>query len=104
MLDYDEEFLKARILALHYAHLVGGEPLILFMGGKSDIQTREQAELIISGFWEMVDLAIDDNHNDKEIEGVVDIEFWMHKLFIMMNGYMNRNGYQEPWDKSQDDR
>jgi hypothetical protein len=55
---------------------------------------------VIKGFWQMTDLAIEDNHSNKSIEGVDDIEFWMHKLFIKMNGYMARNGFDELWDAS----
>ena len=43
-------------------------------------------------------------HADKQIENVVDIEFWMHKLFIKVNGYMTKNGFGHIWNASVDER
>lgn len=39
------------------------------------------ADRIIDGFWQMTDLAIEDHQQNKQVEGIDDIEFWMHKLF-----------------------
>lgn len=100
MLNYDEDSQNAKILAVHYAHQVGEEFLLRFMSGRADIFSREQAVLVIQGFWKMTDLAIQDNHDDKHIEGIVDIEFWMHKLFIKVNGYMAKYGFKDIWDAS----
>lgn len=104
MHTYDEGSLNAKILAIHYARLVGGEDLFEFMSGKADLLSKDQAALIIRGFWEMTDLAIQDNYDDKEIEGIADIEFWMYKLFIMVNGYMTKNGFSDIWDESVEER
>lgn len=100
MLRYDEESQNAKILAIHYARLVDEEFLLSFMSGKADILSRDQAMLVIQGFWKMTDLAVQDNHDDKQIEGVVDIEFWMQKIFIKVNGYMTKHGFKDIWDAS----
>lgn len=104
MLEYNENAQNTKMLALHYANKVGGELLSGFMGGNTDILSNEEAEQVISGFWKMTDLAIKDSHDDKRVEGVVDIEFWMHKLFNKVGGYMARFGYGELWEKSMEDR
>lgn len=48
----------------------------------------------------MTNLAIQDNHANKQIENIIDIEFWMQKLFIKVNGYMTKRGFKEIWDAS----
>lgn len=100
MLRFDEDSQNSKILAVHYASQIGEEFLLNFMSGNADILSREQALLVIQGFWKMTDLAIKDNHEDRQIEGIADIEFWMHKLFIKVNGYMTKYGFKEVWDAS----
>lgn len=78
--------------------------LLAFMSGQADITSKEQATSVIEGFWKMTDLAIQDNHDDKQIDGVVDIEFWMHKLFIKVKEYMTKNGFGHIWNASVDER
>lgn len=104
MLKYDADSENARILAVYYARHVGCDTLARFMSGEIDISTTEDAALVIKGFWQMTDRAIDDCHANKIIEGVTDIEFWMHKLFIKINGYMTRNGFKSIWDASVEER
>jgi hypothetical protein len=104
MLKYDEDTENAKILAIHYAHQIGDDILIKFMSGEADISSTKEATLVIKGFWQMTDLAIADNHANKIIEDVNDIEFWMHKLFIKINGYMTKNGFKTLWDASVEER
>ena len=54
---------------------------------------------MIRYFWKMVNLSIDDNDNNVLVEGAEDIEFWMHKLFNKVSGYMEIQGYEELWDE-----
>jgi len=100
MLEYNENTLNAKILAIHYAEKLGGDTLAAFMKGECDIKSNEDAEIIISGFWAMTDLAISDNNSDVIVDGISDIEFWMHKLFNKVGGYMIRNGYKTQWEDS----
>lgn len=94
MLEYNENTKNARILAIHYAEKIGGDALIAFMRGECDIKSGDELETIIRGFWAMNDLAISDSHNDVMVDGISDIEFWMHKLFNRVGGYMIKNGYK----------
>lgn len=104
MLNYDEDSQSAKVLASHYANLVGDKFLVDFMTGKVDISSQDQLQSVIDGFWGMTDLAIQDNEDGKTIAGVVDIEFWMHKLFIKVNGYMTKNGFGKQWDAAMNER
>ena len=104
MLKYDEDSQNAKVLAIHYASRVGGDLLKAFVSGQSDITSIEDAKLAIDGFWKMTDLAIQDNSENKEIEGINNIEFWMYKLFIKVNGYMTKNGFVDIWDAAANER
>lgn len=100
MLEYNETSNPAKILAIHYAKQVGDIELVRFMSGQSDILSSEMADRIIDGFWQMTDLAIEDHQQNKQVEGIDDIQFWMHKLFNKVYGYMTKNGFQEQWDRA----
>ncbi len=99
MLEFNESTQKAKLLAVHYATLVGDPALIGFMSSETDIRSAEQAKSIIEGFRQMTDLAVVDHHNSMTIEGIDDIEFWMYKLFNKVYGYMNKNGFSDIWDE-----
>jgi len=104
MLKYNENSEKTKLLAAYYASKVGSKRLHDFMTGCTGAKTQEEANEIIDGFWRMTDLAIDDNEKGVEIEGISDIEFWMHKLFNKVYGYMVNNGYEVQWKKSLKER
>lgn len=63
----------------------------------------EEALKVAKIFWEMTDLAIDDNENNVTIDGVNDLEFWMHKLFNKVSGYLKKQGYEAQWDQATDE-
>jgi hypothetical protein len=94
------------MIAVHYASRVGEELLLSFMSGQIDVINHEEAQkvIVIDGFWKMTDLAIEDNEKDIAVQGVSDIEFWMHKLFNKVYGYMVKNGYESQWKKSLSER
>ncbi|MCX2783735.1 hypothetical protein OQJ46_12135 [Microbulbifer thermotolerans] len=104
MLEFNETTQNAQKLAVHYAKKLGDQLLIDFMSSSRDVTSPEEATAVIKGFWEMTDLAIEDNHNNKSVEGISDIEFWMHKLFNKVYGYMLRNGFEEQWQNISDQR
>lgn len=99
MLEFNESTQKAKVLAVHYSVRVGDPLLISFMSSEADIQSADQAKRIIEGFRQMTDLAVDDHHNNVTVEGIVDLEFWMYKLFNKVYGYMAKNGFSDIWDK-----
>lgn len=100
MLSYSEASNPAKALAVHYSKQVGDDNLVRFMSGQSDIQGTDAAIKIIEGFWKMTDIAIEDYQHGKQIEGIDDIEFWMHKLFNKVYGYMVKHGFENEWDNA----
>ncbi len=99
MLNFTESAKNSQMLAIHYAKKLGNDFAVDFMSSKVGISSPEEAETITRVFWEMVDLAIEDNEKEITVEGIEDIEFWMHKLFNKVSGYMTLNGYEDQWDK-----
>ena len=67
MLEYNENTQNAKTLAQNYANQVGNVLLVEFMAGRADLSSKEQAASVIAGFWQMTDLAIKDNNEDKQI-------------------------------------
>ena len=104
MLNYNEASNPAKVLAIHYSNRVGDVDLIHFMSGQSGISSKDMAFRIADGFWKMTDMAADDYKQNRQIEGIDDIEFWMHKLFNKVYGYMAKYGFQDEWDKASDQR
>jgi len=100
MLNFTEANKNAQVLAIYYSKVVGDKFVIDFMSSKTEISSPEEAVLVTKVFWEMVDKSIDDNNNENAIEGIDDIEFWMHKLFNKVSGYLTLNGYKEQWVKT----
>lgn len=99
MLEFNESTENARKLAVHYAELVGDADLVAFMSSATEVTSTDEAKKIIEGFRKMTDLAVGDHHNNVAVEGISDIEFWMHKLFNKVYGYMTRNGFADIWDE-----
>lgn len=103
MLDFDLDAAKEQILAIHYAKKVNNQYVIEFMSSKAEIRKPEDAIEIAKVFWEMTEFAIDDNDNNIEVEGITDLEYWMHNLFNKVSGYLKKNGYEEQWDQVTDE-
>lgn len=100
MLSYTDADEGSKVLAKHYTKILENEPFKNFMLAESEIKTADEAILITELFWRMVDLSIVDNENNVIVDGVSDIEFWMHKLFNKVSGYMLKNGFEEQWDET----
>jgi len=102
MLEFNTAAANAKLLAIHYANQVGDAELVRFMSGEADIRSAQMAVAVIEGFWKMTDLAAIDHEQGKSVAGVEDIEFWMHKLFNKVYGYMVKQGYREQWEQASD--
>ena len=99
MLEFNDSDYEAKILARHYSEKLDSELFSQFVTAEVDVSSKDEAEEVIRYFWKMVDLSIDDNDNNVLIDGVEDIEFWMHKLFNKVSGYMEVHGYEDLWDE-----
>ncbi|GAA6166798.1 hypothetical protein [Sessilibacter corallicola] len=99
MFSFDASAAESKKLAMYYANQTDLPDLIKFIDGKYTLENKLQAQLIINAFWQITDMAIDDYQADKVVEGISDIEFWMHKLFNKIGGYMIKNGYRDIWEE-----
>ncbi|WP_445356512.1 hypothetical protein ACJJIC_04205 [Microbulbifer sp. ANSA002] len=99
ILKFNESTKESQVLAIHYAKKLENDLLLEFVSSRKEIESSEEATQIAQGFWDMTDLAIEDHASNKSIEGVDNIEFWMHKLFNKVYGYMVKNGYKIQWQE-----
>ena len=103
MIEFTEHNLTAQKLALHYARKLSDDFAISVFSLSNDVTTPTEAEKITRFYWSMINLAVDDQENEKEIEGVVDLEYWMEKLLNLVMGYLNNVGLGEYWAKVSDE-
>lgn len=103
MLNFSEHNAPAQYIASHYARITGNDYALRVISQDADITTPEEAEEITRFYWAMVDLAVEDQEQGKEIEGATDLEFWMEKLLNILMGYLNRIGYGDNWAKVSDE-
>lgn len=100
MLNYTDADKGSMVLAKHYTKVLGNERFKNFLLAESEIKTADEAALMTELFWKMVDLSIADNENNVAVDDVSDIEFWMHKLFNKVSGYMMKYGFEAQWDET----
>ncbi|WP_444887486.1 hypothetical protein [Microbulbifer sp. JMSA008] len=91
ILKFNESTKKSKVLAIHYAKKLENNLLLEFVSSRKEIESSGEATLVALGFWDMTDLSIEDHASHKSIEGVDNVEFWMHKLFNKVYDYMVKN-------------
>ncbi len=97
MLEFSKDEKNSQILAIHYARKMNNPLFLSFVSSHTDITGKEDAISITEAFWEMTDLAAEDNQNDRIVEGIADLEFWLQKLFNLVRGYIINCGYKDVW-------
>ncbi len=102
MLIFDPESENAQKLALHYSKKIGDTLAKKFFSSQIALSNKDEAYHIASIFWELSDLAADDNQKNIAVEGIVDLEFWMYKLLNITSGYMEKSGYKKQWLAAKD--
>ena len=100
MLKYSPHQQICQTLAIHYARKIDHSFFLDFVLSRADIGSAEDAATITLAFWEITDLAVEDYQNDIAVEGIVDLESWMFKLFNLVRGYVVKSGYAEVWDEA----
>ena len=98
MLSFSESDMPSKKLAVYYAKKLNDDLMIEILSAKKAISSAAEAKQVTRAFWEMVDLAAQDNQHDVSIEGITDIEFWMHKLFNIIMGYVDACGFKSEWN------
>lgn len=102
MLNFSNEDHLAQVIGLHYAVQLNNSYAQQVFGLKAYIKTPAEAEAITLFFWSMVDCAVEDEEQGKEIEGTVDLQLWMERLMNILMGYINRIGFGDVWAKTSD--
>ncbi|WP_020404991.1 hypothetical protein [Hahella ganghwensis] len=97
MIVFTEEQTTAKTLAIHYAKKMNDTFFLNFVLSRADITSEEDAVKISDSFWALADMATEDYHNNIQIEGINDAEFWTLKLFNVVMGYITECGYDDTW-------
>jgi len=96
-MNFDEYRQNSKILVLHYADMLNCDIAETVVSGKADIKNKKEAIELAYFFWEMTDEAVDDEHNDREIEGIVDLQFCLEKALHIFRGYFKATGFESEW-------
>ncbi|OZG74147.1 hypothetical protein BTA51_03745 [Hahella sp. CCB-MM4] len=97
MIEFSEDQVNAKTLAIHYAKKMNDSFFLDFILSRADITNEADAVKISDAFWELTDLAVEDQLNNVEVEGIIDLEYWMLKLFNAVMGYITKRGYDDTW-------
>lgn len=97
MLNYSAADETTKSIAVYYAKQMNNPVAENFFSGKTSISSSAEATQIAKYFWEMTELAADDQLIDRTVLDGVDAEFWMHKLFNKLYGYYGKNGFKQEW-------
>ena len=97
MLNFSNQDRQAQTIAMHYAKRMSNQYALEVFLLTSDINTPAEAALITEFFWNMVDAAAEDEEQGSEIEGVIDLQYWMQRLMNILAGYMNKIGFGDKW-------
>lgn len=90
---------QAQKIALHYAKNLNDDFAYRIILGQQDIVTTQDAIRLIKYFWNMVDLAVEDQEQGKNIEGVVNLEFYAGQVMNIILEYITAKGYADLWLK-----
>lgn len=98
MMTFREHNKPSKVLVLHYAKQLGCDLAIKIASGEEEnIGSIVEAEELADFFWEMTSQAVDDEANCKEIEGIIDFQFWLEKALNIFTGYFKKQGYEKVW-------
>jgi len=99
MMTFPEQLKPSQALALHYANTLKCPLATEIFQGKRDVSSKDEAINLTRFFWEMVDIEVEDQENDREIASVTGLEHWMEKLMNLMSGYCKKQGYFQQWSE-----
>lgn len=84
-------------ILLHYASIMDCSRAAEILKNRKASNNAE-AEILAKLYWDMLDIAADDQGKGVPILEKEGIEFWMEQIFHSLNGYFVSNGYEEQWD------
>jgi len=95
MIEY--RFPEEKAILLHYAEKMNSrsaKEIIL----KGYVEGKSEAKILSEFYWNMVDVAVDDEGRGVPILEAEGVAAWMEYIFHSLNGYLVSNGYAEEWD------
>jgi len=99
MMNFNEYRQASKILVLHYAERLNCEIAKIVASGEGNISSKSEAEELAYFFWEMTAHAVDDEEENRVIEGIEDLQTWLEKALNVFNGYFSKMGYEREWDE-----
>mgnify|MGYP000170998467 CR=1 FL=1 len=95
MIQY--KFPEEKHFILHYAQVLD-RPKITQIIEAGCVKSSEEASLLASFFWEMVDEIVKDKERGNTVAGQTDLEAWNEYVFESIRSYLRNNGYKKEWD------
>lgn len=102
MMNFNEHNQPAKTLILHYAVQLNCDLAQAVALGDSNLSSKEEAESLAYFFWEMTDQGVDDENDNKVIEGISDLRSWLEKALYIFTGYFKKQGYEQEWSEGYD--
>jgi hypothetical protein len=96
MIEY--KYPEEREILVHYAGKMRNEAVLNILKNGL-VSNREQAFALSQFYWNMLDVAADDQGSGLLILEQEGIEQWMEYIFHSLNGYLVSNGYEDEWDQ-----
>lgn len=96
MIEY--RYPEEQAILLHYADkMQRAEAKAILLN--SIVHDKSEALILSKFYWDMLDIAADDQGEGVELLEKEGIEVWMEYIFHSLNGYLVSNGYEEQWDE-----
>ncbi|GLS24573.1 hypothetical protein [Marinibactrum halimedae] len=87
-------------ILLHYARKMKREPVIEILNNGS-VRNGDEAAILSKFYWDMIDVAVEDQGKDMPILMSEGVEDWIEYIFHSLNGYLVSNGYESQWDSEE---
>lgn len=95
MIQY--RFPEENTFILHYARTLN-RPEVEKIIEAGCVTSSEEASLLSSFFWDMVDEIVKDKKRRAVVAGQSDLEAWNEYVFESIRSYLRSNGYEKEWD------
>ncbi|BFM11055.1 hypothetical protein R50072_12080 [Simiduia litorea] len=101
-MNFNKSNQPVKSLVLHYANELHCDIATSIVTSKENLNSKEDAEKLAHFFWEMIDQAVEDESNNKVVEGIEDLQSWLEKTLYIFTGYFKKQGYEQEWSKGHD--
>jgi len=95
MIEY--RFKEELDILLHYAKKMEREAVITILTNGM-VSGVSEAETLSKFYWDMIDVALDDQGRDIPIMVSEGVQAWIEYIFHSLNGCFVSNGYESQWD------